>query len=105
MSYIPCSSTSPQVWFYLIDGTIYYEREEFEEDAEHVLRIVLQTFADNSTSPTSKSFVTGRMITMDVRISSAYHLTLSNNSTAQSSSIKLREAQQQAARVEERTAS
>lgn len=37
--------------FCLIDGIIYYEREEFEENMEHhVLITFLQISAENSTS-------------------------------------------------------
>ncbi|KAG6368858.1 hypothetical protein INS49_003074 [Diaporthe citri] len=36
---------------------MHYEREEFDEDMERVIIIVLQTSADNSTRSASKTFI------------------------------------------------
>ena len=72
------------VLFCLIDGIMYYEREEFREEMERVLRTVLQVSADNSTSAAVKVLITSPAKTTEVRKPFPDHLILSMDSMAQS---------------------
>lgn len=55
------------VLFCLIDGIMYYEREEFRDDMERVLRTILQVSADHTTSATFKVLITSPTKTTEVR--------------------------------------
>jgi hypothetical protein len=74
---------SEVVLFCIVDGIIYYEREEFKEDMERVLRSVLQVSSDNSTSAAVKVLITSPTKTTDVRKPFPEHLILSMGSMAQ----------------------
>lgn len=74
---------SDVVLFCLIDGIMYYKREEFRENIERVLRTVLQVSADNSNSAAVKVLITSPTKTTDVREPFPEHLILSMDSMAQ----------------------
>ncbi|POS80956.1 hypothetical protein DHEL01_v200629 [Diaporthe helianthi] len=71
------------VMFCLIDGIMYYEREEFREDMERVLRTVLQVSADPSISTSVKVLITSPAKTMEVRKPFPEDLILSMDSMTQ----------------------
>lgn len=71
------------VLFCLIDGIMYYEREEFREDMERVLSTVLQASARQSSSAAIKVLITSPTKTTIVRVPFPEHLILSMDSMAQ----------------------
>lgn len=73
---------SDVVLFCIIDGIMYYEREEFKEDMERVLRTVLQVSADKSNSAAVKVLIASPTKTTNVRGPFPEHLILSMDSMA-----------------------
>lgn len=64
---------------------MYYEREDFREDMERVLRTILQVSADHTTSAAFKVLIMNSTKTTDVRSPFPEQLILSMDSMTQAS--------------------